>query len=829
MEPDPRAESSKRRSTRTATTKKRKLETEPSGSAPKKPRTNRSTKQGRLAGLLSISLDVVFEILGNLHPLDVLRLSRTSKEFRELLMHKSARPIWRSSLNNVEDMPPCPPHMNEVQWTSLAFDATCQVCLKIARKVDWHLYVRLCSRCVKTWWVFRVPRDVVLIEIQSCDPPHCRQIAGGHGPFFPLHFSPELEKVKIAYNAIKDPQEQQKYAEERRELVKALAEHSKLCEAWSESIADNRSAELAGRKEERYTAIVARLTGLGWGTEIDDMLPTDSLRNHKLVRMPNALTNRTWNTIEPEMIKYMEQMKVKRLAREYTALVVTRKGMAAKVLRTFKRSQLPWTDVMPGAPDFYEFPKIKDIISQPASVTVDEQTFEALLPDFPGMIATWREELLQKMVAAYKRSSVANALHADNVVEDRLKLATSVFRCCSCDEGLDSFFGGLMSIGYQKKGCRPLFYPKMIAHWCLTRLSGRSMVLMFLSGESGRDCVWHNELKFDPHTSEIVEKVVRACGMDPETATVEDMDAADKRLACHACALRRSEAAAAVEGSAVGAAASESPSSATSEAFTSTSKDKGKGKAVESVEELELATVHAYDWRNAVRHHGEVHSRFPTAWFMLSDADAAAARVLEAVAIEESKKMPKKTEQPLSNSSADSEEDNDNDADMEGEPSASAGNQKADEPMEARAQANTDTDTDTTATTLAHPGGPLPSQLPELAFCCAHCIDTPRELMPTTLQGVHQHLRMRHDLLTPPVLNEDYYRALAAPEVYGEGIFPAPQLKDVMIALKPDLPAPAPTPFGRMWDHYMGDSDSDMYDSDGYDGYDGYSDYGGFW
>ncbi|KAJ7897220.1 hypothetical protein B0H14DRAFT_2312791, partial [Mycena olivaceomarginata] len=60
-------------------------------------------------------------------PLDVLRLSRTSKEFRELLMHKSSRSIWRSSLNNVKDLPPCPPNMTEPQWISLVFDHVCQV------------------------------------------------------------------------------------------------------------------------------------------------------------------------------------------------------------------------------------------------------------------------------------------------------------------------------------------------------------------------------------------------------------------------------------------------------------------------------------------------------------------------------------------------------------------------------------------------------------------------------------------------------------------------------------------------------------------------------
>jgi hypothetical protein len=63
MDVDPPAESSKRRTTRIATKKRKtdKVESDViSSSAPKKPRITK--KQGRLAGLLSISLDVVFEV-----------------------------------------------------------------------------------------------------------------------------------------------------------------------------------------------------------------------------------------------------------------------------------------------------------------------------------------------------------------------------------------------------------------------------------------------------------------------------------------------------------------------------------------------------------------------------------------------------------------------------------------------------------------------------------------------------------------------------------------------------------------------------------------------
>ncbi|KAF7347542.1 F-box domain-containing protein [Mycena venus] len=789
MDVDPPAESSKR-PTRTAT-KKRKADSDADGSsAPKKPKTTKKLKgrQGRLAGLLSISLDVVFEILGHLHPLDVLRLSRTSKEFRELLMHKSSRPIWRSSLNNVQDMPPCPPNMTEPQWISLAFDSICQVCHKIARKVDWSLYIRVCSKCVKTSLAHRIdictkgPKGEPTVDVMQLIPTR-RDPAR---PFSMIYFPPELENVKTAYNAIKDNEEKDKFVEERKELVKTLAAHTILCEAWAEGVADNRSAELADRREERYTAIVARLTALGWGVEIESIPPRDSLRSHKLVKLPNTLTNRTWNTIEPEMIKYMELMKTRRLAREHATLVVARMAIATKVFRTFKRSQLPWTDIMPGGPDFCEFPKIKDIIVQPSSVAVDEQTFEALLPDFPGMIATWRAGLVEQIITVYKRGHSDKGDLSDDTVQERLKLATSVFKCFSCgDENHNNQLFDTMSMifGFEKKhSCQPLFYPNVLSHRCLTKTAEFSMALLFM-GEVSKDCAWRSSpIKIDIPTAEIVEKVVRACGMDPETTTVEDMDAADARFACHACADRKA-----------------TPHPAPEE---SASKDKGKGKAPAPVEELEPATIRAYDWRNAVRHHGEEHWRSPTAWYKLSDADAAAARALEAVAIEKSKNEDKANVRDRESIVSDSET-NENEED-----SSTAANQDQDEAMLAA-----------DATAVAHPGPPLPSQLPELAFSCAHCIDVQRAPSPMTLEDTLEHIRTLHDLLTAPALNEDYYRALAAPEIYSAKPFPAPELKDVMIPPKPDLPDPPRLP--SFLDHYL-------YDSDNYDNSDE-DDFGAWW
>ncbi|KAJ7807319.1 hypothetical protein B0H14DRAFT_2609841 [Mycena olivaceomarginata] len=192
----------------------------------------------------------------------------------------------------------------------------------------------------------------------------------------------------------------------------------------------------------------------------------------------------------------------------------------------------------------------------------------------------------------------------------------------------------------------------------------------------------------------------------------------------------------------------------------------GKGKASATAEELESAKVVARDWRSAVRHHREKHWQLPTAWYMLSDTDAAAARVQEAVVIETSNQRSK----ALVQGSSDDGTDSGNDVEMVDEDGPATSTSENKDPDEQTQEAHADI-----STTVASPGRGLPSQLPEATFSCAHCIDTPREPQPMDLKGMFLHLRIRHQDLTPR-LNDNYYRSLAAPEIYTGNPFPAPVL-----------------------------------------------------
>ena len=91
------------------------------------------------------------QIFYHLRPLDILQLSRTTQEFRQILIHESSKFVWKAARLNVNDLPNPFPGMNEIEFINLAFSTHCHVCLAPnIRSVDWILRVRLCPRCSKT-------------------------------------------------------------------------------------------------------------------------------------------------------------------------------------------------------------------------------------------------------------------------------------------------------------------------------------------------------------------------------------------------------------------------------------------------------------------------------------------------------------------------------------------------------------------------------------------------------------------------------------------------------------------------------------------------------
>ncbi|KAJ8462418.1 hypothetical protein ONZ45_g17939 [Pleurotus djamor] len=109
----------------------------------------RRNGKGKLRNLPLMPLDILFEIFGYLLPLELLRLARTSKDFRTVLMKRSASSLWKTAFENIPEAPVKPQGVSEPSWANFLFTTTCYECLVPRAK---HAFgghqVRYCNRCV---------------------------------------------------------------------------------------------------------------------------------------------------------------------------------------------------------------------------------------------------------------------------------------------------------------------------------------------------------------------------------------------------------------------------------------------------------------------------------------------------------------------------------------------------------------------------------------------------------------------------------------------------------------------------------------------------------
>lgn len=64
------------------------------------------------------------QILGHCHPKDLISLSRTNRQFRNILLANSA--VWRRARERL-DGPDCPSYTSEREWAILLFVKVCEV------------------------------------------------------------------------------------------------------------------------------------------------------------------------------------------------------------------------------------------------------------------------------------------------------------------------------------------------------------------------------------------------------------------------------------------------------------------------------------------------------------------------------------------------------------------------------------------------------------------------------------------------------------------------------------------------------------------------------
>ncbi|EAU92367.2 hypothetical protein CC1G_00586 [Coprinopsis cinerea okayama7 len=697
------------------------------------PSNKRQKRRGKLATFVNLPLDILHEIFSHLHPYELLKLARTTKDFRRILMHKSSISTWRASFSELHNLPPCPPGMPEPAWANLCFSPHCHICLTPGvRNVEWRFRIRMCAKCAPNHLIETYPLPSLDdlnrsipggfdIEIQNL--PDIRYLLPNReGKRFKRVFMLEdLINFRDKFKALQTPEERLAFIDEQRKATEALNLHATNCAAWSHNQADDRSDELSRLRQERRQAIIKKLEQLGYKKDLQSIMPPDSLERQPFASKPQRLTERIWNNIKPAAIKFMDQMREKRLQRELEELAVARKASACQYLQQVKNSLLPCSNLLPEPPDFCLLPGVTNILRKPLDVDVDASTFAANLSDIQGMFATWRKDVVlprlrQMMFAEEVRANVkwesadlpkGPAERPDSKtlaqtftqegkrtismagLEQKMKLANTVYACRHCPIGRSESVEYPSYFGFQD---RLLFYPHVLGHPCLTRNrdeyyfpylgpSVKHDAALYLENSPGtvrtRWCV--GNLAVDKKASEIAALVIQRVGLDPATATTDDMDRLDPWFHCAGCMphMKRAKAAASSSDS------DDDPD------FTF------------------IPLVGYYNWRRAIKHQLDLHTPRP------DPRDLFTA--------------------PISRRPS---------------PPLSVGNLIPVSPN------------DSVMEKIKHKEHANEMERAEI-WCCAHCRDLPRETELCTWPSMKEHLAKLHNL-EDPVLDRDYFKHYAA-------------------------------------------------------------------
>ncbi|KAL5520406.1 hypothetical protein ACEPAG_9630 [Sanghuangporus baumii] len=304
--------------------------------APVRNRRSRTNKDdvGKLSLIMSLPIDVLYEITLNLKPLDLLYLSRTSRSLYGVFMARSSRHVWIMCENRMQ-MPPCPSNLNEPQYASLYFEKTCQACgYREAKNVIDSLLIRLCQRCAKL--NVRSGREMCRsyfgIEISNMKKIYTLL------PWSKIYkvteydtisdelFSKitsrrflEVDFVRVVSAYLKTEPgsvERKSITEKQHHFIEEIMQHEKCITVWK--ILARKVADVETRKN-RYKQTADRLHSLGYLYEeikaagdrnwwIDDDESAYWSWRH-IVNQPKELTERTWNRVRPELEQVLRSQR----------------------------------------------------------------------------------------------------------------------------------------------------------------------------------------------------------------------------------------------------------------------------------------------------------------------------------------------------------------------------------------------------------------------------------------------------------------------------------------------------------------------------------------
>ncbi|KAF7338051.1 F-box domain-containing protein [Mycena venus] len=463
------------------------------------PAPRRFRGRGQLKMLPEMPLDILFEIFSHLDPPDVLRLARTTKDLRELLMSRSAISIWKAAFLNDPDLPCLPEGMNEPQYANLAFSPHCHSCFVAGEhSILWAFQVRLCSKCMEgrfdeSYKVFKkVPGksmslNITLLRHATAIIPTGSRFVYSYDEVVEMH-------EKLATLKKGDSKKYEEFCDKRRKWVEEIQAHA----SQAQMSGSKRLARIQRMREEarerRRIEVYKRLGDLGYTDEVEYINDTrpEMLSEHSLIKSDVVLTDRVWDNMKPQLVELMHSVTEKMQRRKRKSVLKKRQRLLLSILKAYIHER-PMDEIHPRAVDVCVMPHIKAMLEDASmDAYTTEESFQDLVDDLPA--AEDRDFLLR---------------------------ATTYFRCAECRE--------------------PIAYPRILAHACLSELQHGHRnrddddAILFTNLESEPWNYGGKRVTYYPDAEASAKSVVHNCGLDVDMTTAQDMDDVSPWLECICC------------------------------------------------------------------------------------------------------------------------------------------------------------------------------------------------------------------------------------------------------------------------------------------------------
>ncbi|KAH8814467.1 hypothetical protein DL96DRAFT_1623858 [Flagelloscypha sp. PMI_526] len=488
-------------------------------------------KSGLLKQLVqNAPIEIMLEIFSFVEPEDLLALSRTSRAIRRLLVNRDR--LWARARKGIP-MPMKPDDLPELRFTRLFFDATCMACA-VTKATSFSYGRKWCKECIDSevfhpwqWQSAMSGNDehtftnfgFTEAQVESLLPGYRLDL--GVGPI--VHFRSETRQMldKLISSRVLEDGDMKEWFQGQLDAKERKEKFVIQCNTWE-------AGEKYRKEMMRFAEIKERLYALTWKetlTEVfEDYELQSTFRNIPGVQSSARLTDREWMALQPKLIAFLEHVRARRLAIQTKVRRTRRLDALSRSRKTYRKTISPDV-ILPPLIDLALLPPFLEAIECEDQMDTSQvqATFDCLFQEhFPKLSDEWLRSIHERLLLTEGDQTEQHPISV-------LRLAGTSISCGTCKR---------INLLYPQV----LYHPCGVEYYQETLYHKTHVSSTVLSPERGiRDCLHHIQpnhqraLVLNLDTNSRASSLIELCGLDPLTATYQDLMVRNPLYECMKC------------------------------------------------------------------------------------------------------------------------------------------------------------------------------------------------------------------------------------------------------------------------------------------------------